>query len=317
MLSGRARCSAASRAGGLTGLGAARIKTGAKRLPIILISIAAAMTLPLIAASPANADIVRQRQQWVLDTLNVQAAWQLTHGRGVTVAVIDSGVDPGVSDLAGSVITGPDLTGVHTPPSNPNWGAHGTWMASLIAGHGHGGTGHPAYLASRRDAKILSIRVITDRADPGYSAYQNEPPARGQHELASAIKYAVRHHAKVISMSLGYNEPSLIVRAALQYAMTHNVVVVASSGNSGDEQTSRGQGHAPYSFPADYPGVIGVAALGRTGRPAYFSSDNLSVQVAAPGVGVPAEGRGSQYWVVSGTSPGLRLDRRGRGAGQV
>ena len=125
MLSGRARCSGSRP--GLTGLGAARIKTGAKRLPIILISIAAAMTLPLIAASPANADIVRQRQQWVLDTLNVPAAWQLTHGRGVTVAVIDSGVDPGVSDLAGSVITGPDLTGVHTPPSRtggrtgPGW----------------------------------------------------------------------------------------------------------------------------------------------------------------------------------------------------
>jgi hypothetical protein len=108
-------------------------------------------------------------------------------------------------------------------------------------------------------------------------------------------------------MSLGYNEPSLIVRSALQYAMTHNVVVVASSGNSGDAQTARGQGHAPYSFPADYPGVIGVAALGRTGRPAYFSSDNLSVQVAAPGVGVPAQGRNSLYWVVSGTSPACAL----------
>jgi type VII secretion-associated serine protease mycosin len=268
-------------------------------------TIAAGTTLAL--AGPARADIVRQRQQWVLDAIDARAAWQLSQGRGVTVAVIDSGVDPTIADLAGSVITGPDLTGVHTPFSDPNWGIHGTWMASLIAGHGHGAGGQDGIVGVAPQARILSIRVITDRSDPGYQAYQDEPPDRGQHELATAIRYAVRHHAGVISMSLGYNEPSLIVRDALQYALTHNVVVVASSGNSGTAQTAQGQGHAPYSFPADYPGVIGVAAVGRSGQPAYFSSDNLSVEVAAPGVNVPAAGRQNQYWVVSGTSPACAL----------
>ena len=60
----------------------------------------------------------------------------MTGGSGVTVAVIDSGVNPYVSDLAGSVVTGPDYTGVTTSPASKNWGIHGTWMASLIAGHG-------------------------------------------------------------------------------------------------------------------------------------------------------------------------------------
>jgi hypothetical protein len=267
----------------------------------------AATSAVLLTATPAHADVVRQKQQWVLDAMDVPAAWQLSQGRGVTVAVIDSGVDPTISDLTGSVITGPDLTGVNTPFSNPNWGIHGTWMASLIAGHGHGPAGQDGIMGVAPQARILSVRVITDRSDPGYQAYQNEPPNRGQHELATAIRYAVRHHAKVISMSLGYNEPSLIVRSALQYAMTRNVVVVASSGNSGNSQTSRGRGYAPYSFPADYPGVIGVAAIGRSGQPAYFSSDNLSVEVAAPGIAVPAAGRGNQYWTVSGTSPACAL----------
>src|SRR5204862_2077903 len=68
-----------------------------------------------------------------------------------------------------------------------------------------------------------------------------------------------------------------------------------------------GKTHAPYSFPADYPGVLGVAAVGRSGSPASFSSDNLSVQIAAPGVKVPAEGSDGQYWLVSGTSPACAL----------
>jgi Subtilase family len=272
-----------------------------------VIATVAGLALPLAAASPASADQVRDAQQWVLDALNVPSAWHVSQGRGVLVAVIDSGVNPGVSDLAGSVTSGPDLTGVGTPVTSPSWGMHGTWMASLIAGHGHGRGELDGIRGVAPQARILSIRVITDRTDPGYSRYQSEPPSRGQHELAEAIRYAVSHGAGVISMSLGYDAPSLVVRAALQDALNHNVVVVASSGNSGTAQTARGQGHAPYSFPADYLGVLGVAAVNRAGLPAYFSSENLSVQVAAPGVNVPSQGRDGRYWLVSGTSPACAL----------
>jgi subtilisin family serine protease len=264
---------------------------------------AAAMTM---TAAPARADGVRDAQMWVLNALNVPAAWSVTQGRGVTVAVIDSGVNPKVSDLAGSVTTGPNYTGVPTPESNPNWGVHGTWMASLIAGHGHDGGGS-GIIGVAPQAHVLSIRVITDSTDPNYSRYQHEPQPRIQSELAHAIRYAVAHGAGVISMSLGYGLQSLAVRSALQDALNHGVVVVASSGNSGNAASAHRRGFAAYSFPADYPGVLGVAAVGQNGAPAGFSSDNLSVQVAAPGVEVPAQGRDGQYWLVSGTSPACAL----------
>jgi subtilisin family serine protease len=211
-----------------------------------------------------------------------------------------------VSDLAGSVLTGPDYTGVDTRSSDPNWGVHGTWMASLVAGHGHD-TGLDGVIGMAPQARILSIRVIPDRADPHYGAYEREPETRIQQSLADGIEYAVRHGAKVISMSIGYGAPSPVVRQALVQAYSRGVVVVASAGNSGDPADSDGHGQSPYSFPADYPGVISVGAVNQGGAVANFSSDNLSVQVAAPGVSVPAQGRDGQYWWVSGTSPACAL----------
>jgi len=270
----------------------------------LLAALAVLLPAALIAApaTPALADQVRSAQMWVLNMLNIQQAWTVSQGAGVTVAVIDSGVDRDVSDLTGSVIEGPNLTGVNTPMSNPNWGQHGTWMGSLIAGHGHDG-GADGILGTAPQSRILSIRVITDPADPNYHKYQRESSAHSQQALAKAITDAVRDGAGVISMSIGYGGPSLAVRQALQDAYDHNVVVLASSGNSGKASRPR----APYSFPADYPGVIGVAAVSQDDTPASFSSDNLSVQVAAPGVNVPAQGRDGQYWLVSGTSPACAL----------
>jgi subtilisin family serine protease len=261
---------------------------------------------PLLA-SPASADAVRNTEMWVLDALNVQPAWQITQGRGVLVAVIDSGVDGNVSDLVGSVRQGPNLTGVDTPPSSPDWGVHGTWMASLIAGHGHGAGDSSGIIGIAPQSRILSIRVITDADDPNFSRYEHESISRGQQELATAITDAVASGASVISMSLGYSLQSSIVRQALQDAYEHDVIVVASAGNSGEQAGIGDAGHSPYSFPADYPGVLAVGAVNQQGQPASFSSHNLSVQVAAPGFEVPAQGRDGQYWLVSGTSPACAL----------
>ena len=271
-----------------------------------LVSLAVLAAAPAPDASAASADSIQGKEQWVLSMLNAQAAWSVTRGAGVTVAVIDSGVNPHVSDLSGSVISGPNYTGVTTRPSSRDWGVHGTWMASLIAGHGHDG-GLSGVTGTAPAAQILSIRVIPDRADPHYGKYEREEETVIQRSLANGIKYAVTHGAKVISMSIGYSAPSNTVRAELQDAYDHGVVVIASAGNSGGPDSAKHGHPAPESFPADYPGVISVSAVSASGAVANFSSDNLSVKVAAPGVSVPAQGRDGMYWLVSGTSPACAL----------
>ena len=266
---------------------------------------------PAVSASAATTGSVRDQQLWVLNMLDVQAAWSVSNGANVTVAVIDSGVDQNVSDLADSVVTGTDFTDLKTPPSNPNWGLHGTWMASIIAGHGDGFEGENGIIGVAPDAKILSIRVIPDTSDPGYKKYDDEPEDQIQTELAQGIREAVREHAQVISMSIGYSAASGEVRSALQYAYSRGIVLVASSGNSGNNDESHvrsgAHGWAPVSFPAEYPGVIGVGAVTIDRQPTSFSSGNLSVQVAAPGKSVPAQGRNGSYYTVSGTSPACAL----------
>lgn len=263
----------------------------------------------LLAASvaPASADSVRNAEGWVLSEVDVQPAWAITQGKNVLVAVIDSGVNGNVSDLAGSVRQGENFSGVSTPSSNPHWGVHGTWMASLIAGHGHGLDDDSGIIGTAPQSRVLSIRVITDAGDPNSQKYQTQSLKNGPRDLAAAIRYAVSQHAEVISMSLGYSVQSALVRAALQDAYNHDVVVVAAAGNSGTRAAANGHGHAPYSYPANYPGVLAVAAVNSSGTPQTFSSQNLSVQVAAPGYYVPAQGRNGQYYWVTGTSPACAL----------
>jgi type VII secretion-associated serine protease mycosin len=279
----------------------------------VLAGVALAGLLGVATAMPAAAapaDTVRDQQQWVLNMLDVPSAWQLSEGANVTVAVIDSGVNPDVSDLAGAVTTGSDFTDLKTPSSDPHWGQHGTWMASIIAGRGNGFD--DGIIGVAPEAKILSIRVIPDGNDPGYKKYDDESEARIQNELAEGIDEAVRDHVQVISMSIGYSAPSGAVRAALQTAYDDGIVLVASAGNSGDNdeqhtKTGGAHGWAPVSFPAEYPGVVSVGAVNTQGQPAPFSSGNLSVKIAAPGEGVPAQGRNGEYYTVNGTSPACAL----------
>ncbi|MEO5878120.1 MAG: S8 family serine peptidase [Streptosporangiaceae bacterium] len=270
-----------------------------------MIRLAAAGAAVLLAvattAAPAAADSVRDRQWPVLSGLNVQRAWNVTKGGGVTVALLDSGVDPLQEDLVGTVTEGPDLTEGANPPGVVPRRLHGTNMASIIAGHGHGFGNADGVMGVAPEARILSLRIILENEEPGFGFFNSD--SRYDDVISQGIHYAVDHGARVINMSLGKPLPTKRERQAIAYAISRGVVVVAAAGNDGASLQARKNGHAPFSFPASFPGVISVAAVDADHRHAGFSNRNSAVLVSAPGVDIIGAGPDSTYWVGDGTSP--------------
>jgi len=263
-----------------------------------LVAVAGLIAGLLSAGVPgATVASIRSAEQPQLSVVGAAAAWGVTRGSGVTVAVLDTGVDASVPDLTGSVTVGPDeVPGVDPAGYQPPY-QHGTYIASLIAGHGSGAGRRSGVVGVAPAAKVLSVRVILDDGEPGFGEFAAE--SANDDAIGTGIRYAVAHGARVINMSLGSTAPTKGLRAALAYAAAQGVVVVAAAGNNGASQS----GYTPLSYPAAFPGVIAVAAVSPDGDRAAFSDENASVVLSAPGVDVFGAGPGGSYVEADGTSP--------------
>ncbi len=211
-------------------------------------------------------------------------------GAGVRVAVIDSGVDAGHPQLRGRVDTGRDF--LHGDPTGrQDCVGHGTAVASIIAARPATGAGLRGLAPG---ATIVPVRVSekTDTEQQG----TGEPASPAT--FARAIDWAVDEGgADVINMSLVMTAADDRVRDAVARAVAAGVVVVAAAGNDGRP----GDGN-PRPYPASYPDVIGVGAIGSDGVAGDFSQHGDYVDVMAPGVGVTFAARDSGHTQGNGTS---------------
>ncbi len=212
--------------------------------------------------------------QWALDTLRAETAWGISQGAGTTVAVIDTGT-AAVPDLAAQLVTGIDYVTSGNGTADPN--GHGTHVAGIIAAIANNNVGVAGLGPS---TKIMPVRVLDEN---GY---------RSLSVLANGIYWATNSGASILNLSLGFSESFTTIQTAVNYALTQGKVVVAAAGNSGDNT---------ISYPAYYPGVIGVAATNSSNAWAAFSSSNDRVSVAAPGVDIASTVPGG-YSSLSGTS---------------
>ncbi|MDG4865647.1 type VII secretion-associated serine protease mycosin, partial [Streptomyces sp. T-3] len=254
----------------------------------------AAACLALLPSTAAHADSIRE-QQWALDVLHATEAWRTTQGEDMTVAVLDTGVDATHPDLKGNVLTGKDMVGFGARRGDPAWAGHGTGMASIIAGHGHGKGNADGVLGIAPKAKILPVRVILEDGDKD----RKKARATRGSALADGIRWAADHGADVINMSLGDDSesahPEASEDAAVQYALKKGVVVVASAGNGGLKGDH-------VSYPAAYPGVIAVTAINQQGERADFSTRRWYATVSAPGHEIMIAAPDREYYRGWGTS---------------
>jgi subtilisin family serine protease len=293
------------------------LRTGMAASAALAIAAAAAAgsALPASARELTPPGRAVNAAEWWLPALGAPAAWRAApgEGKGVTVAVLSTGVDGNHPDLTRAVTTGPDFAKSGRRPGQPYWAAEGTAVASLIAGHGHGRGGAEGITGIAPGTRILSVQVTVEYNDPldADAAVTGGLPAA----IAKGIRYAVDHGASVISLPLDPGtlsaarngnpaaSGSTAERAAVAYAVAHDVLLVAPAGDNG------GAGNA-VNYPAAYPGVIAVGATARDGGLAPFTNTGSYVALTAPGASGPATGPDTP---TAGRPPGLTVAAPGGG----
>lgn len=268
-----------------------------RRLLAVLAVVLLAVVPPIPAAAapgPAAAP------EWWFDSWHLPALWATgADGHGITIAVIDTGVQASLPELRGKVLSGADYTGNGSDGRVDYDGddfSHGTAMSSImVAAKGYAGIEGMA-----PNARILPISV------PLEGVVRRGVPVRNA--TSTAIDYAVQHGARIINMSLGgVREESTdgpdpcpgTVQQAVLRALRRGVLVVAASGNSGDE-------NSPVEEPGVCLGVVSVGAVDRSLNVASFSSRHPYLTVSAPGTDVPTLSRDSAY-IGEGTSQATAL----------
>jgi subtilisin family serine protease len=245
---------------------------------------------------PVRSPIVRQTSiafnegvlspvEWLTGTpvserLHLALAHSGARGRGVKVAIIDTGVNKNHVVLRGRVTSDSYdfVDGDHEPQDVPDFvdnDLDGT--VDEATGHGTHVTGLVALVSPA--SPLLCLRVLN--SDGQGTAYH----------VAQAIEYAVNHGARVINLSIRLSNTSSAVDAAFEYARTHGAILVTAAGNSGY-----------IEYPAYDVRVWAVAALGTANFPASFTSSFVGVALSAPGENILSTSWDGNYAAWSGTS---------------
>jgi membrane-anchored mycosin MYCP len=222
---------------------------------------------------------------WAQKQLAPERVWPISTGAGITVAIVDSGVDARVPQLT-NVLPGVDVTAEDRPPADNDCYGHGTFVAGIVAAQARPDTG---FVGVAPGVTILPIRCATSVGDDGRGVLTPE-------RMADGIRAAVDGGAQVINVSASTTVANPALEDAVNYAAAHDVVVVASAANRAEDGNQA-------TYPASYPSVIAVGAVDESGQRADFSEIGDYVSLVAPGVDVVSLGPGGPgQWQGSGTS---------------
>ncbi len=211
---------------------------------------------------------------WGVRRVNAYNAWSFTTGKGVNVAVLDTGVDYTHPDLKAVYKGGFNVIESTKPPLDDH--GHGTHVAGTIAAV----KDLKGVVGVAPEVNLYAVKVLDANGSGKYSW------------IVSGIEWAVNNKMKVINMSLGSRYPSDAIKLAVEQAYKAGIVIVCAAGNDG----------GAVNYPAAYPQAIAVSASDSSDKIASFSSRGKEIAFIAPGVSVYSTYKGGGYKTLSGTS---------------
>ncbi|MET7574825.1 S8 family serine peptidase [Streptomyces sp. NPDC005492] len=232
-------------------------------------AVVGALAAVSVGFAPNAAAYDAQSKQWYLGPMHAEQMWKVSTGKGVKVAVIDTGVNANTPSLKGQVLADevPKSVAYH---ATDDYSGHGTSMAELIAGTGADG----GLKGLAPGAKIVPYRVQLEGLKSG--AEKDKTPSSTE-----ALRAAADTDAKIISMSIG-GMTTAEDKAAVNYAASKGKLLIAAVGNNA------GAGKSGFiDYPAGYPYVLGIAAVDSSFTVSKISSYGNYVDLAAPGEAIP------------------------------
>lgn len=211
---------------------------------------------------------------WGVDRIDAEWAWPTTTGRGVNIAIIDTGIDYAHPDLAANCCGGYDFVNDDAYPMDDN--GHGTHVAGIIAAVDN----TIGVIGVAPGASLYGVKVL-NRTGRGWVS-----------DIMKGVEWCTLNDIDIANMSLGGGVYIQDFQDICTVAAQAGVILVAAAGNESGE----------VSYPAAYDDVIAVSATDKYDNFASFSNFGAEIDIAAPGVGIFSTYKGSSYATLSGTS---------------
>lgn len=225
-----------------------------------------------------SAQSVRPEITWGINRIHAPAAWDVTEGAGVKVAVIDTGIDLSHPDLVGKVDGGYSaITKTERPQDYQDDNGHGTHVSGTIAAI----RDNKGVVGVAPRARLYAVKVLDSEGSGNLS------------DVIDGIIWAAKNGMQVVNMSLGAPIDSDAMHRAVRYAKGSGVVIVAAAGNSSG---------GPVGYPGAYPETIAVSASNEDEALSSFSSVGPQVKFIAPGEDIVSDRLGGDTISMSGTS---------------
>lgn len=212
---------------------------------------------------------------WGLKDVGAESAWAKTKGKGIKVAVLDTGIDPDHKDLQPNLKAYADFTG--STYGVEDMQGHGSHCAGIIAGVDNG----VGIIGVAPEVELYAGKVLGDNGSGSYDS------------IIKGIQWAMSQQVDVISMSLG--SPTAgpeQLHQVIQQAHAQGIIMIAATGNENGE----------VCYPAAYDEVIAVSAIDQNNNRASFSNYGIQNEIAAPGVNIVSTYKNGTYARLSGTS---------------